>query len=119
MAAPPAGAPDLTAVKEWLGLEADDTEDDTLLQQSLDAALAAVDVLIRWPVDADTGEATVTPDVYEATLLLTQRYAARRNSPEGVVGLTGTGGDFVAARLPSIDGDIARLLSPYLKMVVS
>jgi hypothetical protein len=48
-----------------------------------------------------------------------QRLAARRNSPEGIVGLGGVGGDFVAARLPSTDPDILRLEAPYARVVVA
>jgi hypothetical protein len=115
----PIGAPTLASVKEWLGLtDPLDTVDDTLLQQSLDAAIAAQSRVCAWPSNA-TGEAEYDPDLYEACLLRTQRYAARRSSPESVVGITGTGGDFVAARLPSLDADIVRLESPFLKMVCS
>ena len=48
-----------------------------------------------------------TADLREAVFLRTQRLAARRNSPEGVVGLSGVGGDFVSARVPAYDSDVA------------
>lgn len=109
--------PDLAAVKEWLGLEADDQVDDTLLETSLDAAIAAQGRVCFYPtVD---GIDVVGPDLYEAILLRTQRYAARRSSPEGVVGITGTSGDFAAARLPSTDADIVRLEGPWLRTPVA
>jgi hypothetical protein len=115
----PIGAPTLAAVKEWLGLsDPSDTVDDTLIQTSLDASIAAQSRVCVWPCN-DDGEAEYDPDLYEACLLRCQRYMARRASPEGVVGLSGTGGDFVAARLPSIDWDIARLEGPFTKMVVA
>lgn len=110
--------PTLEDVKEWLGLDPEDTVDDTLLLTSLDAAIAAQYRVCSYPLD-DAGNAIVDPDLYEAVLLRTQRYAARRSSPEGVVGITGTGGDFAAARLPSTDADIVRLEGPWLKIPVA
>jgi hypothetical protein len=108
----------MSAVKQWLGIDPSDTQDDSLLQQSLDAAIAAQSRCCVWPCN-DDGEAEYDPDLYEAALLRTQRYAARRSSPESVTGVTGTEGDFVAIRLPSSDADIYRLESPFLKVVVS
>ena len=101
-----ANPPVLQDVKSWLGLAADDVQDDALLQTSLDAALSAQAMV-------------VTDDLFEAVLLRTQRLAARRNSPEGVIGLTGVGGDFVSARVPSTDPDVLRLEGPYLKIAVA
>ena len=114
----PTGVPDLAAVKTWLGLDPTDDVDDELLQTSLDAAIAAQGRACRYPLDVDDVP-YVEPDLYEALLLRTQRYAARRSSPEGVVGITGTGGDFAAARLPSADADIVRLEGPWLKIAVA
>lgn len=105
-------------MKAWLGLAPEDTEDDAVLQESLDASLTAVDQLVVYPVN-ETGDDTYSPDMRYAVFLLTQRGAARRNSPEGVVGITGAGGDFVGARLPAGDPDIMRLLGPYLKIPVA
>jgi hypothetical protein len=113
-----ASAPDLAALKAWLALAADDTTDDVVLQESLDSALAAQAKVVTYPAD-DVGEADYVPDLREAVLLRAQRLAARRNSPEGVVGLAGAGGDFVSARLPSYDGDVEHLEGPHLTMVVS
>lgn len=110
--------PTLGDVKEWLGLDPDDTVDDALLLTSLDAAIAAQVRVCSYPLD-DVGDAIVDPDLYEAVLLRTQRYAARRSSPEGVVGISGTSGDFAAARLPSIDADIVRLEGPWLRTPVA
>lgn len=117
-APPPAGMPTLADVKKWLALDVDDTIDDELLETSLAAAIAAQGRVADYPLD-DAGEPVVDPDLYEAVLLRTQRYTARRSSPEGVVGITGTSGDFAAARLPSTDADIVRLEGPWLKIPVS
>lgn len=113
-----AGAPDLKAVKAWLGLDETDTQDDIVLQESLDAALVAQAVVCAYPLDA-FDEPLFTADLREAVFLRTQRLAARRNSPEGIVGLTGTGGDFVGARVPAGDVDILALEGPYRRIPVS
>lgn len=113
-----AGLPTLEDLKAWLGLEASDTHDDAVLQESLNAAIAAQDMVVTYPDDGAGGK-DYTDDLTEAIFLRAQRLAARRNSPEGVVGLQGAGGDFIAARLPGYDGDIERLEGPYLKMVVA
>lgn len=111
------GMPDLAAVKEWLGLASADTQDDALLQTSLDAAIASQGLVVTYPLDDQGTAQLVCPgDLYEAVLLRTQRLAARRNSPEGVIGLSGTGGDFVGARVPTGDPDVLRLEGPWLKV---
>jgi len=112
------GTPDLSQVKAWLGLESSDTEDDVVLQESLDAALAQQAQVVVYPCDA-FGDQAMTNDLVEAIFLRTQRLAARRNSPEGVVGLTGTGGDFVSARVPAYDSDVASLEAPHRSIAVS
>lgn len=113
-----ANAPDLQDVKAWLGVDATDTEDDVVLTESLNAALFQQGMIVDYPLD-ETDVATFTDDLREAIFLRTQRLAARRNSPEGVVGLSGTGGDFVSARVPGYDSDVAVLEGPWLRMVVS
>lgn len=110
------GTPDLAALKAWLGVE--DTEDDVVLQESLNAALAAQAQVCVLPVDG-FGDSFYSPDLVEAVYIRAQRYAARRNSPEGVVGLSGIGGDFVGARIPSFDSDVLHLEGPYRKVVVA
>lgn len=112
------GAPDLSDVKAWLGLEPSDTTDDVVLEESLAAALAAQAKVVWYPLD-DSDNEVLDDDLREALFLRTQRLAARRNSPEGVVGISGTGGDFVGARVPPTDADIAVLEGPYLKIVVA
>lgn len=112
------GTPDLAALKAWLGLDADDTEDDVVLQESLDAALEAQPLVCCYPCD-DFGERFMPASLREAIFLRTQRYSARRNSPEGVVGLSGVGGDFVSARMPAFDSDVWHLEGPYRKTPVA
>ncbi len=112
------GAPDLDQVKAWLGLELTDTTDDLVLTESLEAALAAQARVVAYPCD-QFGERMFVGDLVEAIYLRTQRLAARRNSPEGVVGLTGVGGDFVGARVPGWDVDVAALEGPYRLVVIA
>ena len=108
--------PDVDDVKAWLGL--DDVYDDVVLDESLQASIVAQSRVVRYPVD-DVGEEILTDDLELALFLRTQRLAARRNSPEGVVGLTGVGGDFVGARVPTGDPDVLRLEGPYLRIPVA
>jgi hypothetical protein len=112
------GAPTLAEMKAWLGLDAADTVDDVVLAESLDAALAAQSRVCFYPA-GDYGGCGFTDDLREAVFLRTQRLAARRNSPEGVVGLSGVGGDFVSARVPSYDADVAHLEGPWRTIPVA
>lgn len=118
-----ATAPDLDSLKDWLDLEADDTSDDVVLQISLDAALAAQAQVVTYPTDPDDPTDPPPPvwtdDLVDAVYIRAQRLAARRNSPEGVVGLSGIGGDFVSARIPGYDADVAALEGPYRKIPVA
>src|SRR4051812_23177878 len=113
-----ADAPTLDDLKAWLGLAPEDETDDAMLQQSLDASVVAQGRVCALPTD-QFGAPTYDEDLVEALLLRSQRLAARRNSPEGVVGLSGTGGDFTAARVPSYDADIDSLEGPFRKIAVA
>lgn len=112
------GTPDLAALKAWLGLASDDDTDDVLLTESLAAALTQQALVVLYPAD-DFGDAVWTSDLREAVFLRAQRLAARRNSPEGLVGLDGTGGDFVSARVPAYDNDVASLEAPHRIITVA
>lgn len=112
------GAPDLSQVRAWLGLDPEDHLDDVVLQESLDAALSQQSRIVAYPADL-FGSPAMTDDLVEAIMLRTQRLAARRNSPEGIVGLSGAGGDFTAARVPAFDGDIASLEAPHRRIVTA
>jgi len=110
--------PTLNDVRSWLGLDESDHLDDVALQESLDAAIAQQCRVVVYPKDG-FGDALYTNDLREAVFLRTQRLLARRNSPEGVVGLSGAGGDFVGARVPSFDSDVTALESPHRKIPVA
>lgn len=112
------GSPDLAALKGWLGLAVDDTQDDTVLQESLDAAKAQQAQIVVYGCD-EFGDPVMCDDLREAIMLRSQRLAARRNSPEGVVGLSGGGGEFVGARVPAYDSDVAALENSHRRIVIA
>ena len=116
------GTPTLDKFKAWLGLDPGDNVDDVVLTDSLKAALAAQAMTVAYPLadatDPDSGLA-FTDDLTTAIWLRAQRLAARRNSPEGVVGLSSGSGDFTGARLPATDVDVARLEAPWTVIGVS
>lgn len=97
----PALITSLEQVTAWLGdpkLSADVIADAWL------AAEAYVANRTEW-------DARLTPpaDLVQAVDLLTARYLARRNSPDGMVGL----GDLGPAQVPYSDADVERLLNPW------
>ena len=108
--------PTLDDFKAWLGVS--DEVDDVVLSESLNAATVAQEAVCVFPAD-EFGDAVFTDDLRDALFLRAQRLAARRNSPEGVVGLSGVGGDFVSARVPSYDNDVLHLEGPYRKIPVA
>lgn len=114
----PAASELLDQFKDYLGLDASDTQDDAALRESLEAALAAQAAVCAYPVD-DFGDGVLTADLELALWLRGQRYMARRSSPEGVIGLSSGAGDFVSARVPSYDVDVAHLEGPFRKIPVS
>lgn len=108
--------------KAWLGLESTDTADDVVLTDSLAAALASQATGVAYPpdpADPEGADQTFTPELRTAIWLRAQRLAARRNSPEGVVGLSSGSGDFAGARLPPTDVDVAKLEAPWRVIAVA
>lgn len=61
---------------------------------------------IEVPVDVE--------DLVQAIVLLTGRYLARQNSPDGLVGM----GDLGVMRVSAVDRDVQSLIAPYRKIVV-
>lgn len=59
------------------------------------------------------GDGTAPDALVEAVLLLTGRFLARHNSPDGLVG----GGELGPARIPALDRDAERLMQPYRRVV--
>lgn len=91
----------LDAVKAWIG---NPNLPDELVAEAWLAAERYVDERTDW-------DKTLTPpdDLVLAVDLLTARYLARRNSPDGMVGL----GDLGPAQVMYTDADVERLLNPW------
>lgn len=107
-----ANFPSLDDVKAWMKL-ADDV-DDAALTAGMKAAESHMLSQLDLPTD-DFGDEVLNDDLAQAFLLRVQRYLARRNSPDGLVGFA----EFGAARVLSLDPDIERLEGPYKKIVLA
>lgn len=102
--------PDIPDYRNWARVP-DGVDDDAIAD-----ALAAVQDAIRMRCPCLFGPTPFVPDsAYQAALLWTSRLLARRNSPEGVVGV----GDMGVATIAGYDRDVQRLLSPYIDPVLA
>lgn len=104
--------PDPLDYKAWARVPSDDVDDCAIgdaLAAVHDAVLARCPLLVCL-VDPDD----IPAPVREAALLWTNRLMARRNSPEGIVGL-----EAGAATIASFDADVGRLLAPYTTPVLA
>jgi hypothetical protein len=99
--------------KAWARIT--DTLDDDAIQHSIDAVNGKFQLILRPEVWSEPGPASVAPDVVEAGLLYVNRLLARRNSPDGVVGVS----DLGTATIQPFDADIKRLLGPWLATVLA
>jgi hypothetical protein len=100
--------------KAWARIDPGDTADDAAITDAVNASMEGIE---GWAVKAFTDDpAAVLPfTVYEAGLLLTNRLMARRNSPDGVVGVS----DMGTATILANDADINRMLSRWTESVVA
>jgi hypothetical protein len=115
--APP--APWLTPeeYKAWARIDPGDIADDTAITEAVAASSEAIEsrASAAFAVD-DAGTPLPVPRaVHEAGLLLANRLLSRRNSPDGIVGVS----DMGTARIASYDADISGLLGPWLDSVVA
>jgi hypothetical protein len=105
--------------KAYARIDGTDTTDDAAITEAVNSSMEAI--MLRAPgaflTDPDTGEALgpVPHAVHQAGLLLTNRLMSRRNSPDGVVGVS----DMGTARILSYDADITQMLSPWTPAVVA
>jgi len=115
---------DVDAYKAWARIDATDTADDTAIGEAADAAQATIQLRAPagWLKDDTVTPPTVSwnpngaePMLTQAGLLLTNRLMARRNSPDGVVGVS----DMGTATILSYDADINQLVAPWSDMVVA
>ena len=104
--------------KAWARIDPADTTDDAAIQQAVNASTEALQ--LRAPAafqmdDQDPPQPIPVPRmIVEAGLLLTNRLMARRNSPDGVVGVS----DMGTTTILSYDADITQLVSPWTEMVL-
>jgi len=96
---------DLAGLRAWLGVKG--TENDPLLEQAIDVAVAWVNARV-YAVDQDPS--TRHLDVTQAMLQLASRLYARRSSPEGVAGWS----DLGVVRILNSDPDINGLLEHHI-----
>ena len=93
--------PTLADLRDDLDLEQVDTRDDDALSERLAAAVAFVeDVHGAGSPFLESARARL------GTLMLARRWYARRNTPDGLLNMAELG----AARIPSVDPDVDRLL---------
>jgi len=102
--------PTIDDVKGWLRLPDTDTIDDAAIVIAMNAAGYAQVVELEEEAIANANDAVI-----QAWYLRVQRYLARRNSPDGLIGF----GDFTPAMIARLDPDIATLESPYRKVVIA
>lgn len=103
--------------KGWARIDTADTADDVAIQEAVDAAAAALEVRAPAGFKTDDAGQPIPPPapVHQAGLLLTNRLMARRNSPDGVVGVS----DMGTATILSYDADITALVSPWTAAVIA
>lgn len=110
-----ADQPDVTTVAGvagWLKM----ADDDVQLVDAYKSAEGYVRVRCTWPAPADGDAWAPAPDdLVQAVRLLTARYLARRNSPDGFVGM----GEFGPARVTVTDRDIDRCMAPWRRVVLA
>lgn len=113
------GGPWLTldGYKGWARIDASDSADDAAIQAAVDASSEALE--LRAPagftVDENGDPLPVPAMLVQAGYLLTNRLMSRRNSPDGVVGVS----DMGTATILSYDADISQMVGPWTEMVVA
>lgn len=100
--------PQLAELKTDVGVV--DTRDDDILTSCLDAAVAFVERVrgasFNFDEDPESELPAPTADIELGVLRLAGRWYSRRKSPAALIEM----GEFGAARVPSFDPDIERLL---------
>jgi hypothetical protein len=95
------------AVTTWVG---DPTIPDDVITAAWEGAESYIGERTDYPTEDPDGLPLDPPDdLVQAVNLLTARYLARRNSPDGIVGM----GDLGPANVPVIDRDVERLMDPW------
>lgn len=89
------------------------TVDEGTKRAAYEAAEAYVAERCTWSVGAGSDPAPAS--LVQAVRLLTSRYLARRNSPDGLAG----GGDLGPVRVAAVDRDVDRLIAPWRNVVLA
>jgi hypothetical protein len=117
-----ARAPDwltVDAYKAYARIDPTDTTDDAAISEAVAASMEALELRAPRAFATDEDGDPILPAVpdglHQAGLLLANRLMARRNSPDGIVGVMDTG----TARVMSYDADITSLVSPWTVVVVA
>jgi hypothetical protein len=103
--------------KAWARIDVGDTTDDAAIAEAVAAAMEALEIRAPLAFPTDDAGVSLAPEpssLHEAGLLLANRLMARRNSPDGIVGVS----DMGTARVLSYDADIQVLVSPWTEAVV-
>ena len=84
-------------------------ENESDLTLARDAAERYVGNVCRIPADLEQ----VPADLVQAVRLLVARWLARRNSPDGTLGMS----EFGVGRISTVDRDVLQLIAPYRRVV--
>lgn len=109
-----------TAEKVAAVLQEENPATDSAFQTAYAAAERWIARRCRWQTETviEDGEEITRPvdveDLVQAVILLTGRYMARRNSPDGLLNM----GELGVMRVGAIDRDVQSLTGPYRKVVV-
>lgn len=101
-----ASATDAAFLKAWRAAERWVAKRCRWQTEQVEAEVEGVPTLVEQPVDVE--------DLQQAIILLTGRYLARRNSPDGLVGM----GELGVMRVSAIDRDVTSLVAPNRIVVV-
>lgn len=102
--------------KAWARIDPADTVDDAAISQAVDAIGPRIQRMCARSFDPTTGD--LLPDwgdVAEGAMLWVNRLMARRNSPDGVIGVA----DLGTAVIRSYDADVRAMLSQALATVLA
>src|SRR5580765_2263351 len=104
-----------TLVAAWLGTGF--TASDERLKSAHKAAEAFIRARCTWAPDPAEGDdwPPAPDDLVQAVGFLTARFLARRNSPDGLVGM----GDLGVGRVTVSDRDVDRLIAPWRRVVLA
>jgi hypothetical protein len=105
--------------KAFARIDPADVTDDAAISEAVAASTEALELRAprAFALDAEGAPVYPTPPagIHQAGLLLTNRLMARRNSPDGIVGVS----DMGTARVLSYDADITALVAPWTAAVVA